>query len=471
MDKKMIVAGIAIFVLSIIFNGMNVINAGEKEDLKQMWYEINDYPLNAQNDDEYYFYMEDALDIMNPPQDLLDSYSSQQLAELVLKHPFLWILPSYDYEMKHMFFGFIQYSDIYCELIRRDDGIMSLLEAYRSTDVDIEMINSEPYIVYTHNAAVNAEIFGCQFINYFADTFNKDEKELADTIKKEKQDIYSNFIYDDTINYLSFKNIPGYEIYLYEVYTMVDDAVNESENMVNNSIEDEIDESQNEVKKSIENEADDSENGTDKSNEGRINEPSDNEVDRNIKDENGQNRTEYGFTPMASPITRSIESVSIKFTPGTYHKYSVYSNCLRWYANNYTTTKRNQLDASISYDGWYRIAHSSPKYNCHSYAWIWQDTSNDFWLDSPSAYINSSEVTYVGHNVIPMVGDIIVFLDKSTNAINHSGVVISTPAGETGIYVRSKFGGKALYDAPLQGVSSYYLSTLNNGSYNYDVYR
>ena len=33
-----------------------------------------------------------------------------------------------------------------------------------------------------------------------------------------------------------------------------------------------------------------------------------------------------------------------------------------------------------------RIAPSSSKYNCHSYAWYMQSTSNPYWMNDPSSY-------------------------------------------------------------------------------------
>ena len=115
---------------------------------------------------------------------------------------------------------------------------------------------------------------------------------------------------------------------------------------------------------------------------------------------------------------------------------------------------------------WNLIDNSTPKYNCHSFAWIQSSYQNNLiWLENPSSYMNSNDVSYIGNNVTPSVGDIIVLYDSSTNAINHSAVVISTPNGCFGIYVRSKIGGKALYDSPLAELSLYYHSN------NYSVYR
>ena len=396
---RICMTSIAIIMLCMAFG--KVAKASNKVELKQLWYETNDYPISTESEEWYDYGMEDMFDILNPPQELLNSYSSEKLAELMLKHPYLWVLPTYEFDNRQLFFAYIRNSDIFNELMLRDDGITRLLEAYRDTAIDLDLLNSDLYVIWKLNQTVNAEIFGCQFINLNIESFSTEERMLANQIKEEKRDTYSNLIYYDTKLYLNFENGSREG----------NNVTSDSQNIMNPS------------------------------------------------------RTEYGFTALSSPITRSICGDTIWFTPGTYHKYSVYSSCLKWYANDYTIQKRNSLDGSIAYS-WTMVAHSSPKYNCHSFAWIWNSSSNDFWLDSPSTYMGSSEVTYVGHNVTPLVGDKIVFYDNNTNAINHSAVVISTPAGATGIYVRSKIGGMALYDSPLSEVATYY-----NALSNYNVYR
>ena len=110
------------------------------------------------------------------------------------------------------------------------------------------------------------------------------------------------------------------------------------------------------------------------------------------------------------------------------------------------------------------ISSSSPKYNCHSYAWLISSSTNKYWLDSPTPYMNSSSVTYVGSNTTPQTWDIIVMYNTSGN-IAHSAIVTTTPSGNTGIYTTSKIGGRALYRAPLSELMTYYSCN------SYSVYR
>lgn len=397
---KISILCIMAFVMWIV-NGVEV-KAASKEELKQLWYETNDYPIDVRDEEWYDFGIKDMFDILNPPQELINDYSSQKLADLMMNHPYLWVLPSYEIDNRNWFFDYISESTIYKELLERKDGKKCLLESYRNTDISIELLNSDQQIIWKLNKSVNAEIFGCQFINYYEDSFEEEERILAKQIKEEKTDLYSELEYDLTKQYLSFD-------------INRNDKSTEFKNYLDNLI--------------------------------------------------GTIRSSYGFTALSSPVPKSIENMTFYFIPGTFHKYSVYSDCYKWYdseGNNYDPTTVQNLDGSVAYP-WTLIGHSTPKYNCHSFAWIQRNINNEFWLDSPAAYITSSEVNQVvnGGNATIQEGDIIVYLDDTTNAMNHSAVVISTPPGATGIYVRSKIAGKALYDSPLDEVGWYHHSHNN----------
>ncbi len=199
---KISVICIVIFVMWVM-NGVGA-KAASKEELKQLWYETNDYPIDVSDEGWYDFGIEDMFDILNPPQELLNSLPSQKLAELMMNYPYLWVLPSYEYENRSWFFDFISGSTIFKELLERKDGIKCLLEAYRNTGISVELLNSDQQIIWKHNKSVNAEIFGCQFINYYEDSFEQEERMLAMQIKEEKTELYSGLEFDLTKKYLSF---------------------------------------------------------------------------------------------------------------------------------------------------------------------------------------------------------------------------------------------------------------------------
>ena len=398
------------FIFAIVLSSYTYVKAASKEELKQSWYETGEYSVSVDSEEWNKHRMMELIDILNPPEDLLKEYSSEKLASLMMEWPFLWVLPSYEYENKDWFFQFAKHSNIYNELMERPDGKKCLLEAYRNSGIDIQLLNSDPYIIWRLNTKVNAEIFGCQFINFFIHDFDEEELNLSKRIMDEKQLIYDELEHRITKQYLSF----------------------------------------------IKNQ---------------------NEQGNETKKKQGESiypaRDSVGFTATGGTTAIYIVQSYYNFNNGYYSKYGVSSSCYEWFLdsnyylnNNYDTNQITLLNGSIVIPYSIRIADASPKYNCHSYAWIDDSADNTYWLSSPLLYTCSTQVTYVGANVMPLVGDIIVYLDDSTNAYNHSGIVVSTPAGATGIFVRSKFGGKALYDAPLYDVGAYH-----NSHNHYLVYR
>ncbi len=388
---------LCIFAVMVLMLCGNSTKAASKEELKRIWYETNNYPIAVGDEGWYDYGMMDIFDILNPPQELLESYSSAKLAELMMTYPYLWVLPSYEINNIEYFFGYVQHCDIYKELMDRENGIKSILLAYRNSDISLGLLNSDPYVVWMLNTEVNAEIFGCQFIKHFIDIFDAEEQELANAIIAEKEQLYNDLVYSDTKRYLSF--------------------------------------------------SDEQDSGN-----------------RAIVELIHQLNNRDGFTVTGSAFLKSIEGVNIEFVSGVYNKYGVNSSCLHWTNYDYTPQKRTQLDNSIAYS-WIMIDHSTPKYNCHSYAWIMSNNANTYWLDLPTTYMGSSQITSLGFNVTPQIGDMIVYYDQS-NSITHSAKVVSTPQGKTGIYVRSKISGRALYDSPLDEVGIYH-----NNSQNYAVYR
>ena len=167
------------------------------EELKAGWYDTHFYPLYQGSEYWQKYNMDETLDILNPPADLLESMSTEKLAELMQKYPCLSQITSYygedgmpDYGMM---FSFLEcQSDIFNELMRRDDGALSLMKAYQNSGVDAEWLLNDNAIWESVDETYRyyAEIFGAQFIRYYAERFTDEERELADQIIEEKKKIY-----------------------------------------------------------------------------------------------------------------------------------------------------------------------------------------------------------------------------------------------------------------------------------------
>lgn len=91
---------------------------------------------------------------------------------------------------------------------------------------------------------------------------------------------------------------------------------------------------------------------------------------------------------------------------------------------------------SSTYPGATYIATPTKKYNCHSYAWYSQSTSNSYWMNDPSKYMSDGSYKKDGYKV----GNIIYYADE------HSGVVSNVRVGYAGCYVKSKWGMYGLYN-------------------------
>ncbi len=95
----------------------------------------------------------------------------------------------------------------------------------------------------------------------------------------------------------------------------------------------------------------------------------------------------------------------------------------------------------IAVYGLYPSRDATRKYNCHSYAWHDQSTSNLWWIDNPNDYISDPLVTRV---YSPRAGDRITYQVTSTGKYEHSGIVESVAANGT-ILIKSKWGAWGLY--------------------------
>lgn len=176
-----------------------VVSAATVEEIKERWYDTRYYPLYEGNEEWQKHNMFDTLDILNPPLDLLLNMPTEELSDLMQEYPLMPQITTYYAEdgspAYDTFYSFIELnSDIFYELLRREDGITCLLKEYQANELDIELMNTEDHSSYEEYARSNKmwlkEVFGCHFIHYYAHHFTESEYELACQIIEEKQEIY-----------------------------------------------------------------------------------------------------------------------------------------------------------------------------------------------------------------------------------------------------------------------------------------
>ena len=109
------------------------LNAEDLEEILEKWYELRDYPMKP--GDEGWDRMDygEILKVVNPPQELIDSMSTRELADLMLHYPLLNEMDTE--ETLRIMSG---KSQIFLELRWRKDGTKELLNALRDIVIDME---------------------------------------------------------------------------------------------------------------------------------------------------------------------------------------------------------------------------------------------------------------------------------------------------------------------------------------------
>ena len=170
----------------------------------------------------------------------------------------------------------------------------------------------------------------------------------------------------------------------------------------------------------------------------------------------GQTYSTEGFSGNTGmPKTIKFEgNYSADYITGFYHKYDTMEQALEYYNGELTVSQKNSLDATManSHSNWTKLASASAKYNCHSYAWISQNSTSNIWiLLGFNNFANSTKITRIGANMPTLSGDII------TIGTSHSVVVTSGGVSSANIKVKSKLGSiYGVYETKLSDMITMY---------------
>lgn len=142
--------------------------------------------------------------------------------------------------------------------------------------------------------------------------------------------------------------------------------------------------------------------------------------------ENDMNSVQASVTSVRTPAGSSVSAV--KDATWAY-----------WGASEEETEALSQSYLSV-FTSARIISGVNPAYNCHSYAWYSQSTSNRYWINDPTRYMTdgsySEGTVSVGSKV---------FYDSDDSSWWHSAVVSSLPTSGNPTVVVSKWGMCALY--------------------------
>lgn len=199
-------------IMALLINSVPV-DAATVVELKERWYDTRYYPIYNGNEEWQKHDMIDTLNIWNPPEDLLLSMPTEELAQLMQEHPCLYQMMTYndedgrqDYMSLFMFLEL--HSDIFYEILRREDGITCLMKEYETNDVNLDILGGEHYVFDTTNTHKwYAELFGCQFIMHYSHCFTDDEYAMASRILAEKSVQYSEKLDEGTLYWMKLQNL------------------------------------------------------------------------------------------------------------------------------------------------------------------------------------------------------------------------------------------------------------------------
>lgn len=106
---------------------------------------------------------------------------------------------------------------------------------------------------------------------------------------------------------------------------------------------------------------------------------------------------------------------------------------------NYAEYLRDQY--LLTYPSSAVVGPVNPKYNCHSYAWHSASTSNNYWIDDPTAYMTDGSY----YSWIAVVGAKVFYDSSLGNHYDHSGIIIQEASYPNPSKVKSKWGWCALF--------------------------
>jgi len=199
-----------IIILSLIIsiNGSKI--KQNSMEVKNLWFDTCYYPITLNDDNWKKYNLDELIDILNPPEQVLKNLSSEKLADLMFDYPLMWMITTYnDTEEKYeYFFMFLEENcSVFIELLRRPDGYMCLMKEYQDNPFDVDHNNKDPLFIESLDQIEKAELFGCQFIRYYNNHFNKKEYEYACEVIEEKVALYSQLENKETREWFNLSPI------------------------------------------------------------------------------------------------------------------------------------------------------------------------------------------------------------------------------------------------------------------------
>lgn len=164
-------------------------------------------------------------------------------------------------------------------------------------------------------------------------------------------------------------------------------------------------------------------------------------------------------TPKNSSVTvykmAAVEVLMDTSTGGYY-----YGNTLSDFPSSYKTTLNNETEEVY---GISPIADPTVKYNCHSYAWYQQSTSNPYWLNYPDKFITDGSYTKVSKLEVEIGGRMVYYdtIFDTYGTPTHSAIItgiVDRVHSVREFTVKSKWGMLGLYEHSWINCPYYYVN-------------
>lgn len=172
------------------------------------WQDIGVYPIGPEDEEWKTMSHAEMIEALALPEELVDSLSTEELAEWALEYPFLGSVFLYDTAQ-----GYLDYltrtSYLFSSLFAREDVNEVLLDKFEELQVDYYMLadgNAEGGDTLTMSGYAKELFFQCYFRTVRTDLPEEEKRRLKE-ILKEKEDakvgVYENY----TIKILTSKEI------------------------------------------------------------------------------------------------------------------------------------------------------------------------------------------------------------------------------------------------------------------------
>lgn len=199
---------LCLFAICILIVGMLSSCSQAKQDEFPEWQNIGVYPISPEDEEWKNMSYAELLEALALPEELVDSLSTEDLAEWALAYPYLGDIFLYD-SVKAYLDSLSRKSYLFSALFAREDVNEVLLDKFEELQVDYSMLaddNAEGVDTFTESGYFKELFLQCYFRTVRTDLPEEEKRRLKE-ILKEKEDAKIGIYEDYTIKILTSEEI------------------------------------------------------------------------------------------------------------------------------------------------------------------------------------------------------------------------------------------------------------------------